>query len=315
MQTGPCVLRLNDKGQELTAHGTLFFPCGCYWTNLDATVTGDIPWHWHEEMELIIIQKGAATITAGSMKFDLKEGEGAFINSNVIHSGLQISAEKCHLHSFVFHANLVCGSSDNIYMQKYISPLMQCPDIPGLELKNDTDWHAEILQCMQQAYTIFQAESFGFEFSIRDLLSKICLSIVEHNQQLLSFQSDESETTIKRVKNMLDFIHHHYSEPLDLIQIASNVNISRRECLRCFQEILCTSPMQYLIKHRISSSAHLLRESSLNITEICTRCGFTSPSYFSKMFKRYLGCSPKEYRNGIIPLVGNDQFVEDSHRL
>jgi transcriptional regulator GlxA family with amidase domain len=95
---------------------------------------------------------------------------------------------------------------------------------------------------------------------------------------------------------MLDFLHQHYAEPLELQQIAAAANISERECLRCFQKTIRMAPIQYLLKYRVSVSARLLADTDAPITEICNQIGFDSPSYFSKIFKRFICFTPTAYR-------------------
>ena len=95
---------------------------------------------------------------------------------------------------------------------------------------------------------------------------------------------------------MLDFIHTHFAESLDVSQIAHSANLSQRECLRCFQKTIGIPPIQYLLKYRISVAARLLTSSDMPITTICNDTGFDSPSYFSKLFKRWMGCTPTSYR-------------------
>lgn len=91
-------------------------------------------------------------------------------------------------------------------------------------------------------------------------------------------------------------IQSRYAEPLKLCDIAQAANIGERECLRCFHRTLGISPMQYLIRYRLSKGALLLINTNKSIAEISTRCGFDSPSNFSLTFKRKYQCSPREYR-------------------
>lgn len=57
------------------------------------------------------------------------------------------------------------------------------------------------------------------------------------------------------------------------------------------------SPIQYLLKYRIMQGADFLLNNPANtISEISSLCGFDNPSNFSKMFKRFYNCSPREYR-------------------
>lgn len=56
------------------------------------------------------------------------------------------------------------------------------------------------------------------------------------------------------------------------------------------------TPIQYLLKYRISVAARLLENTDISITEICNRVGFDNPSYFSKIFKRFMRFTPSDYR-------------------
>lgn len=100
-----------------------------------------------------------------------------------------------------------------------------------------------------------------------------------------------------RMQEMLDFIHHHYQENINLHGIAGAAALGERECQRCFKRTLQTSPMQYLLKYKVMQGAELLlKEPSKSVSEATVSCGFDSPSHFSKMFKRFYSCTPREYR-------------------
>ena len=96
---------------------------------------------------------------------------------------------------------------------------------------------------------------------------------------------------------MLDFIHEYFAEELSLSQIARSADISERECLRCFQRGIQISPMQYLLKYRVTrGAAMLLQTPNSSISEISFQCGFNSSSNFSQMFKRFYKSTPRNYR-------------------
>lgn len=96
---------------------------------------------------------------------------------------------------------------------------------------------------------------------------------------------------------MLQYIQAAYAEPLTLAEIAKAADLSERECLRCFHRMIGDSPVQYLLKYRLMQSAELLRtQPAAGIAEISAACGFDSPSYFSRQFRRFYQCTPREYR-------------------
>ena len=76
------------------------------------------------------------------------------------------------------------------------------------------------------------------------------------------------------------------------------VRISRRRSVfrRCFKKYYAQSPMNYVALYRLKYAQELLLKSSLSISEIAAECGFRDSSYFVKVFRKYLGQTPSEYR-------------------
>lgn len=99
-----------------------------------------------------------------------------------------------------------------------------------------------------------------------------------------------------RIKTMISYIQEHFKENLELRDIAQSASISERECLRCFKKSLGIPPIQYLLKYRVTAAAALLKETGLSVTEVGNRTGFDSPTYFTMIFKRFMGCTPTHYR-------------------
>lgn len=281
---------------ELKIRGTLMFPCACYFSDISDYVTGDIPWHWHEEVEVVVVSSGAMNMSLNGMNFTLKKGEGAFINSNVLHSMQIIGDAGCILNTFVFHPSLISGAAESIFLQRYIRPLVECDTLPGVPFYCHIEWQRQAVHCIQEAYEYYKEEEFGYELIVREKLSHMWYLIVKNMVSVLKQQNHNVNHNIVRIKAMLDFMHHNYEKPLDLQQIAAVVNISERECLRCFQKNIGITPIQYLLKYRISVAAHLLEDTDIPITEICNRVGFDNTSYFSKIFKRFMHFTPSDHR-------------------
>lgn len=101
----------------------------------------------------------------------------------------------------------------------------------------------------------------------------------------------------KLVKKMIKYMETHYSESVALEDLCSEIYMSKEYGCRVFKEMAGTSPIVYLNQYRIQRSKELLSGTQLSITEIALRCGFNSTSYFNKLFFRYSGCTPKNYRN------------------
>lgn len=288
-----CGLNLNRVSKELQPHGSLEFPCAGYSSHHTGKPEDIIPWHWHEEIEIVRIEEGKAKLKTPASSFLLGEGQVAVINSNVLHYAEAVP--ECTLHSLVFSPSLITGGNESAFAKKYILPLLSCRFLTGYQIESDfnqmaSDWFV----C---AFDALENESRGFEFTVRENLSHICFYLYETFESQLNVQSAVSDQDNIRIQKMLNFLHKNFADNLSLREIADAADISERECLRCFQKMLQISPVQYLLKYRVmQGAAMLLANPAGSISETASYCGFDSPSHFAKMFKRFYNCTPREYR-------------------
>ena len=73
----------------------------------------------------------------------------------------------------------------------------------------------------------------------------------------------------------------------------------RSKCCAIFRRYMRQTPIAFLNAYRLQISGDLLRRSSDSITEIALACGFHHMSYFSELFSKTYGCTPREYRAGL----------------
>ncbi|KRW95263.1 GlxA family transcriptional regulator [Paracoccus sp. MKU1] len=91
------------------------------------------------------------------------------------------------------------------------------------------------------------------------------------------------------------YIEAHVEDEVDLGECASHLGISRRQLERLFQRYLDTTPLQYLNKVRLQHARSLLTETNLSVMQVAVACGFSSSSYFSKVFRTQYGVSPYKF--------------------
>jgi len=102
---------------------------------------------------------------------------------------------------------------------------------------------------------------------------------------------------LSRLEQTLDFIETHHNENISLDQMARLAHMSRSSYQRSFRKLTSTSPIDYLVNLRIrKASSLLLCQPELNITEIAMRVGFSDSNYFSRMFRKITGHTPRDFR-------------------
>lgn len=292
-----CGLNLTRELKELQPHGTLEFPCAGYSEVYTRKQEDMIPWHWHEELELVYVQEGCLELKIPSETFVIHAGDLFIINSNVLHTAS--AAPSCTLHSLVFSPALVSGSENSVFEKKYTRPLIDCSAFIGCSVLQCE--HYEIVQNFCIAFRAMEQEPSGFEFIVRENLSKIIVFLVQLFSTQLDREGHAQNEDNLRIRTMLEYIHCNYAENITLSDIAKAADIGERECLRCFQKTIRVSPIQYLLKYRITQGAEKLSGTpGASISEISFSCGFDSPSNFTKIFKRFYGCTPREYRKTML---------------
>lgn len=289
-----CTLNLDKTAKELRPHGELGFPCAGYSSYYTDKPEDIIPWHWHEEMEIIYMESGRMKVKIPSKSFLLEPGDCIAVNANMLHSCA--AAPECHLLSLVFSPSLITGNADSVFAQKYMLPLISCEAFSGHYIKAGD--HEQIIRRFLSAFDALARDSHGFEFTVRENLSQICLYLYEEFKPRADTENAPLNQDNLRIRKMLEYIDHHFSEDISVADIAKAADISERECLRCFRKTIQLSPIQYLLKYRIMQGAKLLLENpAASISDTATLCGFDSPSNFARLFKRFYNCTPREYKN------------------
>ena len=112
------------------------------------------------------------------------------------------------------------------------------------------------------------------------------------------FNAQTAALTPSQIADLLkDFIVNNYSEDINLNLIADNLNYSPSYLTKIFCQVYDCTPSRYLINLRMNHAQRLLlHEPGLSIKQIGEMCGYHDQGYFSRIFKKYTGKSPLEFR-------------------
>lgn len=128
----------------------------------------------------------------------------------------------------------------------------------------------------------------------RAYLAKLYKKEELKNARLLKeFSTDYGEDTI--VRDMIQFVTEHYSKKIYIQDLVDHLNYSESYLNSKFKETVGTTFIEYLNRYRIQKALTLLNKGTHTIQEIACDCGIGDYKYFGIVFKKYMGCSPKEY--------------------
>ncbi|WP_105620016.1 AraC family transcriptional regulator [Vallitalea okinawensis] len=259
--------------------------------------------HKHEEIEFIIVLKNKLHIQTTMSEIIVNEGEGAFIPKNVLH--VLNTYDNCVCHAFLFPDLLLVSALNNdMYedVKKYTeNPMM---DLVLIEQSSDEQAIIKKLDLLSAIAFKDSHESF-YKFkllaTLYDLWFTFISSIDIDAKSVMPIQKVQGD----RLKRYLEFIQLNYDSSISVKDIANGGYTSVSECNRIFKKLMNTTAYEYLIKYRIHKSLELMKLNQYTISRIAHEVGYSSPSQFTKYFKRHMNVTPTAYIKSIGKYAGN----------
>lgn len=264
-----------------------------------------VKWHHHPELEIIIVNNGNLLLSTSEKDVNLQAGQGIIINSNALHSikSLQEDGNSSY-YSLSFNPVFLFGYGDLLLSEKYLLPVVTAKLFQCIELNEDDTFGSRVLENVNEVIAINLLKRFGYELITKARLCEFWVQLINYILPNTKQSNSTSYVSLdeSRVKDIISYIEEHYSEKITLENLADTVHLSKSECCRCFKRILNLSPIEYLMKYRIFIAASIIQNDdtkSISFSDLAFDVGFNNASYFNKVFRSYLNCTPREYRKKV----------------
>ena len=98
------------------------------------------------------------------------------------------------------------------------------------------------------------------------------------------------------INDVLGYIRKNYMEELTLPVLADTFHISKEYLSRLFKKETGTNLFSYIMEMKLNEARTLLSDTEMTLEDIAFKLGFSNGNYFSKVFKKNVGQSPRDYR-------------------
>lgn len=115
-------------------------------------------------------------------------------------------------------------------------------------------------------------------------------------KEIFGGKQEENNTGNLIADNAVRYINEHYGDDITLSELACLSGVSPQYFDRVFRERLNMRPMEYIARVKISKAKSMLLDCDMSVTQLSKSLGYTSPTYFGIVFKKYEGISPSEFR-------------------
>ena len=285
----------NQFQKELKQHGNEQFPFLVSYQKLSEYESGSFMWHWHPEIEITYVQKGTMCYKVNHMVYHLKEGDIVFNNSGALHSGTMENQKDCAYIPVTFDPLLIYGFFQSTINSKYVDPVIQDSMLPAICIDQSEPWHKPFREYLLRIIDLDEKKPDFYELDITICLQSMWRLLLEH----ITYEpqaSRENSLEYDRIKKILSYIEENYQNKITLNDIAGHIHLCESECTRLFKRHMNTTLFAFLQEYRIERSLEFL-QADQPVSAVADKAGFSDPNYYSKVFAKIKGCSPREYRN------------------
>lgn len=285
----------NQFQKELKQHGNEQFPFLVSYQKLSEYESGSFMWHWHPEIEITYVRKGTMCYKVNNLVYHLKEGDIVFNNSGALHSGTMENQEDCAYIPVTFDPRLIYGFFQSTINSKYVDPVIQDSMLPAICIDQSEPWHKPFREYLLRIIDLDEKKPDFYELDITICLQSMWRLLLEH----ITYEpqaSRENSLEYDRIKKILSYIEENYQNKITLNDIAGHIHLCESECTRLFKRHMNTTLFAFLQEYRIERSLEFLQDDQ-PVSAVADKAGFSDPNYYSKVFAKIKGCSPREYRN------------------
>lgn len=279
--------------------------------------------HWHRDLEFVRVVNGEMHYFVNGRVTLLRPGEGMVVNSSRLHYGFSPEKRDSWFSCAVIGPSIVEGITPQVRIRCERAFAQHMDDF--LFLSPEVDWQRDVLMGIDRLVTQMRGDRHlragmarrgpgrADDLSGLDPLPAVMTAIDLYDKVLDRFQpanGSSSDTDMGTepggmdqrdrivVLEMTGMLQSRFAEPLGLDDIAAAGAVSRSRCCALFKRYVGRTPNEYLTDRRLEEAKRLLSETDGAVAQIARACGFSSSSYFINVFRRRLGVTPREYRNG-----------------
>ena len=282
--------------KEKARHGDIFLPVNSYHCLIPFTYR-ELALHWHEEMEITLIQDGTSDYKVGQKVFEAKAGDIILIPPYCTHSACEIPGKTMISDSMVFHPDYLGANNQDLSASKYLRPMAEGQLLMQEVIRDGDAGYAEIKDTFIRALDCFKNKQPFYEMLLKEKLLHILILLFSYGYIRESDDSHITSENRRHIKSALEYITDHYSEKISISEMAQLAGFSENYFMSLFRQYVGMSCIQYVNHYRIQKAAHALEETTKSVSEIAMIHGFDNISYFNLQFRRTFGMTPREFRS------------------
>lgn len=252
--------------------------------------------HSHEFTELVVIMNGRGRHVLDGETYPIETGDVFVIRGDMVHG--YKDTEKMGLFNILYSPRRLklpmadLGNVPGYHALFRIEPRMRKREAARNRFRLSVDQLAETERLIAVLEQELGARRPGYRFlSIGHLMN-----LVGYVARCCSQTQTREQRPLMQMGRLLSYMEENYQETVTVKQLTEVAGMSESTLMRSFRRLMGRSPLDYMIRLRISRACDLLQRGDMRVTEVAFECGFNDSNYFSRQFRRVMSQTPRQYR-------------------
>jgi len=281
-----------EQYYENKYHSTTEFPYNTYVCTIPLDFP-TVPIHWHEDLEMIVIKKGAGLVTLNLTKYKVAAGDIIVVLPGNLHS-IDAISDTMEYENILLKKELVESTTNDLTQREYLEPFFCGKFNIEVKISSKLVIYNDFINVIEYLDTLCDDKGFGYHLAVKSaVLQLIYLLITNQTREKEMFADDKY---IEKLKSIIMYISTHYYEVITIDEIAEFCGYSSSHFMKFFKQHTGTSFISFLNDYRVSEAKNLLATTDYTILEISEKCGFSNLSNFNRIFKKKYGVVPSKLR-------------------
>lgn len=250
-------------------------------------------YHFHEEYEVYYLMFGERYYFVDDKIYHIKSGDMVLINRGTLHrTANAINSTHYERACFYFKKTFPESLGENIRNANLFACF--CDSVRILRLNEEQRAFMDVFVKKISNECLNEPEMSRIYIEI--LLVELLIFINRCFSNAVLQDKEYCNTSYKKISDIITYMNEHYMEDLTLSMLAKRFYMSVSSLTKAFKLATGFSFTQYLNNIRVRHAHNLLDQSSLTISEIAHKVGYSNLTHFERMFKELTGYTPSQYR-------------------
>ncbi len=282
-----------NYSEEKRKHSSRLVPYS-YYKCLIPDFFANVPMHWHGEFEMNYVLQGQAEFICGDERFISEQGDIIIIPPNMLHSISPCADVSQFYDTIVFSADMLGAKDNDRSSAECIRPLINGSAGINVRITRSHDYYGELATTAENIFSCAKGNSPQLDMLLKSELLRF-FWLLENSGDIYPAQKNGNSRS-ELIRPAVEYINENFRENITVEQLAETVHLSKSYFMNRFKAAVGTGAAEYINQVRIKNACVSLTETDMTSAQTAFECGFRNLSNFNRQFKKFVGCTPNEYR-------------------